>query len=221
MAAAKRTPRKSPKRLKGKLVMWNDQKGFGFIRPNESDDDFFVHISAFKQGMPRRPLLNDSVQFQAEEREGKRRALFAVVENLELAPEPLKPGQFELNPKRRSWLVNLLIALPLLLSGYLLLITQNPVPFMAYWFLSLITMYLYGTDQAHAVTHQRRIPEGWLHLLELLGGWPGALMAQNDFRHKTRMSTYLVIQRGIIALHLIAWILYFIYAQGGNPAMRP
>lgn len=31
----------------------------------------------------------------------------------------------------------------------------------------------------------RRVPESHLHLLSLAGGWPGALIAQPVFRHKT------------------------------------
>jgi uncharacterized membrane protein YsdA (DUF1294 family) len=42
-----------------------------------------------------------------------------------------------------------------------------------------------------------------------MGGWPGALIAQNDFRHKTRMSSYIWILRGIIAIHLMVWGIYF------------
>jgi uncharacterized membrane protein YsdA (DUF1294 family) len=42
-----------------------------------------------------------------------------------------------------------------------------------------------------------------------MGGWPGALIAQNDFRHKTRASTYLWILWGIIAIHLMGWFIYF------------
>ena len=44
-----------------------------------------------------------------------------------------------------------------------------------------------------------------------MGGWPGALMAQNDLRHKTRKSLYQLIFRAIIALHLLAWAFYFVW----------
>lgn len=35
-----------------------------------------------------------------------------------------------------------------------------------------------------------RTPENTLHVAELLGGWPGALVAQQLFRHKTRKISY-------------------------------
>ena len=44
-----------------------------------------------------------------------------------------------------------------------------------------------------------------LHLLELLGGWPGGLIAQQVLRHKTRKLSYQVIFWCIVALHGLAW----------------
>lgn len=192
---------------KGTLVMWNDQKGFGFIHPEGTEEDYFVHISTFKKGLARRPEIGDIVHFRPAENAGRKCASFALIPALE--PPPAPPRRFALNPRKRSWPVNLLIALPLVLSGYLLILAKNPLPFFAYWILSLLTMFLYGLDKANAAMRKWRVPELYFHLLELLGGWPGALVAQNDFRHKTRQSAYLWILRGIIAIHLMAWIIYF------------
>lgn len=204
--AEKKAARKTPPMQKGMLVMWNDQKGFGFIRPDGSEDDYFVHISVFKKGMPRRPETGDVVHFRPADLPGKKRCSFALVENIEEAPER-KP--FVLMPKHRSWATNLLIITPLMLSGYLLLLAKNPIPFFSYVIFSIITMLLYGADKAHAATKSWRVPELYLHILEFMGGWPGALMAQNEFRHKTRKSLYLYIFRGIIVVHLLAWAAYF------------
>lgn len=44
---------------------------------------------------------------------------------------------------------------------------------------------MYGLDKAAAGRDARRTPENSLHLADLLGGWPGALIAQQQFRHKT------------------------------------
>lgn len=44
---------------------------------------------------------------------------------------------------------------------------------------------LYGADKAAALQGGNRIPEYILHLLAVLGGWPGAFLAQRLFRHKT------------------------------------
>jgi uncharacterized membrane protein YsdA (DUF1294 family) len=45
-----------------------------------------------------------------------------------------------------------------------------------------------------------------LHLVELLGGWPGALVAQQCFRHKTRKLSYQMVVWLIVAAHQLVWI---------------
>lgn len=54
-----------------------------------------------------------------------------------------------------------------------------------YAVLSVVTVALYRSDKAAAEQGRRRTPESTLHLLALLGGWPGALVARQAFRHKT------------------------------------
>ena len=206
--ASKKKPRKLQPMQKGTLVMWNDAKGF--IRPEGTEDDYFVHISNFKKGLPRRPDIGDELLFRPVESETKKRASFALIPALErVAPEPT---HFSLNPRHRSWAVNLLIIIPLMLSGYLLLMAKNPIPFFSYAGFSLLTMFLYGTDKANAAMRRWRVPEEYFHILEILGGWPGSLIAQNAFRHKTRPSAYLWILRGIIAIHLMGWVIYFYWS---------
>ena len=57
---------------------------------------------------------------------------------------------------------------------------------------SAITYGLYADDKNRAVTGAWRVPESSLHLAELLGGWPGALLAQRRLRHKCSKVSYQV-----------------------------
>lgn len=217
LTADKRPLRTASPLRKGAIVMWNDQKGFGFIRPagrETAEDDHFVHISAFRKGMPRRPEIGDEVHFRPADLPGKKRASFARLDSLEQVRPPPQP--YVLIPKPRSWLTNLLILMPLAFSGYLLLRGRNPIPFFSYAFFSILTMVVYGADKTHAAIRSWRIPEIYLHLLEIMGGWPGALMAQSEFRHKTRKSLYQVVFRGIIFLHLAVWAFYFYWSYQHN-----
>jgi uncharacterized membrane protein YsdA (DUF1294 family) len=59
------------------------------------------------------------------------------------------------------------------------------VPFV-YLIASTITFLAYGFDKSAAMNDRRRTPESTLHLLSLVGGWPGALVAQQMFHHKSR-----------------------------------
>ena len=48
-------------------------------------------------------------------------------------------------------------------------------------------------DKRRAEQERWRMPENFLHLLELLGGWPGAFVAQRLFRHKTSKFSYQLV----------------------------
>jgi uncharacterized membrane protein YsdA (DUF1294 family) len=67
---------------------------------------------------------------------------------------------------------------------------------------SLITFAAYGLDKRRAVLGGRRVPERTLLLLAFLGGWPGAILAQRRFRHKTRKVAFLVAFWAVVVLHV-------------------
>lgn len=57
---------------------------------------------------------------------------------------------------------------------------------VVYAALSVTAFILYAKDKSAALNGNWRVSEGSLHLLSLLGGWPGAVVAQQRLRHKTR-----------------------------------
>ncbi len=74
-----------------------------------------------------------------------------------------------------------------------------------YFAVSLVTVGFYAWDKNRARKSGGRTPEITLHLLELLGGWPGALLAQRILRHKNLKVSYQVTFWLIVLLHLGAW----------------
>src|SRR5579885_3089924 len=66
---------------------------------------------------------------------------------------------------------------------------------------SLASFAAYGLDKRRAVVGGRRVPERTLHLLALLGGWPGAILGQRHFRHKTRKLPFLFAFWAVVVLH--------------------
>jgi uncharacterized membrane protein YsdA (DUF1294 family) len=86
---------------------------------------------------------------------------------------------------------------------------QLPLIVIIYAVASLITFVAYGWDKRRSTRGGGRVPEQTLHLLELLGGWPGALLAQRTFRHKWKKGSYMLAFWTIVVVHLTAWVLWF------------
>ena len=59
--------------------------------------------------------------------------------------------------------------------------------------LSLLSHLQYAWDKRRAATHAFRISEVRLHLLDLLGGWPGGWIARHRFRHKISKPEFRVV----------------------------
>ncbi len=79
--------------------------------------------------------------------------------------------------------------------------------------MSFFTFFVYGWDKRAAQKQANRVPEKTLHLLELFGGWPGAIAGQEIFRHKTQKKMFRAITFSITGLHLviagiILWLMF-------------
>lgn len=76
-------------------------------------------------------------------------------------------------------------------------------PWVAGWVggVSLATFAVYAWDKRRAPEGKGRTPESTLHWLGALGGWPGALLAQQLLRHKTAKRSF----------QITFWLLVMIY----------
>ena len=79
--------------------------------------------------------------------------------------------------------------------------------------INIIAFTAQGLDKRAAIRGRRRIPEARLHLWELLGGWPGALLAMVLFRHKIRKPSYLLVF-GLITAAWVAAIVWWMSSRG-------
>jgi uncharacterized membrane protein YsdA (DUF1294 family) len=73
---------------------------------------------------------------------------------------------------------------------------------------STVAFATYGIDKAAAVRGCRRIPESFLHLLGVAGGWPGALAGRHVFRHKTRKVSFRIVTwlGAALNISLVLWL---------------
>ncbi len=70
---------------------------------------------------------------------------------------------------------------------------------------STVSFVAIAFDKRRAVRGGWRMSERRLHLFELVGGFPGSLLARRLFRHKTRKNRYRLVAAGIVTLHVVAW----------------
>ncbi len=171
-------------RQQGTVTEWNDERGFGFITPESGGPRAFVHVSAFPAG--RRPLVDDVVRY-LEHRDEQDRPRASHVQYLEPARSTAKRP-----PGLRVALatVGLFFAA---LAGLVLLGLAHPLLPVPNIVLSGIAFELYRADKSAAQRGAWRVSEATLHAVDVLGGWPGALIARRAFRHKTTKQPFVTI----------------------------
>jgi uncharacterized membrane protein YsdA (DUF1294 family) len=76
---------------------------------------------------------------------------------------------------------------------------------------SLLTLGAYFIDKAAAKAGRWRTPEKSLHMLSLIGGWPGAMVAQQLFRHKSSKASFQVVFWITVVLNSMVLIWTFSY----------
>jgi uncharacterized membrane protein YsdA (DUF1294 family) len=120
-------------------------------------------------------------------------------------PRRQSAGQLQ-NPRLKLLIFAVVCALPLYGSLSFWLRGISLIPLAAYGVVSVLAFFLYWSDKRKAREAGWRTPENVLHAVELAGGWPGALIAQQLFRHKTRKISFQLIFWAIVLMHQVFWI---------------
>jgi uncharacterized membrane protein YsdA (DUF1294 family)/cold shock CspA family protein len=205
----------TPVRTTGVVKTWNDQRGFGFASPVLGGPDVFVHVKALSPESAR-PQVGDTLSFELERgHQGKPRAR-NIVSTRVVEPITHRPGRLTPRPPGpppRSGRLGFL-AIAGFIGIYLVFDLLRPLPLwvaMLYIGASIITFVAYAIDKRASRTGGWRVPENSLLALGVIGGWPGAIVGQQVFRHKTlkrrfQLAFWLTVVLNLAYFIVLAWL---------------
>ena len=197
-------------RYQGKITIWKDDKGFGFITPNVGGNQVFVHINSFANRQ-RRPDGNEIVTYELKTDAKGRTQAVSVAFSDDRVPSTSS-----------SVLSNSLL---ILATAFLCFVAGStlagklPLAVLGiYLIASAIAFVAYALDKSAARNDKWRIQESTLHLFALLGGWPGALAAQRLLRHKSKKQSFQILFWVTVVLNCGA--LGWLFSPSGAGALR-
>lgn len=255
--------------LTGTVVFWRDDKGFGFIVAEPSQEKYFFHIrdlnlqdgalnnaptiditapnieinkTLTNNQKEYRPKVGDQLNFQqGTDKQGRRiaapwqpsaeclaQASIAAIKQDGATSSATSSKQQAKNAYNKPSLNHSQqqnidiqhtkeIALFFRLGFFVLFIIAvlfGTLPYLLpilYLEASLFTYWLYRSDKQAAIARQRdRLPEQSLQLFSLIGGWPGAYIAQKKLSHKSskwlfqREFALIILANTILVIWLIS-----------------
>lgn len=200
-------------KLQGKISNWNDDRGFGFVEPNGGGERAFVHIKAFNPPS-RRPVNGEVIIYEiARDNDNRYKA-----ENIQFARDISKSKKREKVKSQRDvggvftiiFFIGLLVSV---FSGKLPLVIVG-----IYLVMSLIAFIAYAIDKSAAQNGRWRTQESTLHIISLLGGWPGAYVAQKKLRHKSSKKAFINVYWVTVLLNLGG--LFWLHTEKGANFMN-
>lgn len=159
----------------GKLIEWDDQKGYGFLQSGAAR--IFLHRRDFSE-WHKRPRIGDEIEFILGN-DAKRRVCAMA-------------ARHKNDGGRITWPVLLILGLLLFYPVKALLNTSLDWRLAGGYLLviSTISYACIAADKKRAQRKDWRFSENNLHVTELIGGWPGSFLGQHKFRHKTSKTSY-------------------------------
>ncbi len=189
----------------GILTIWKDDRGFGFIEPADGSARIFVNVKDFAHGLPR-PTVGDAVRFRTEiDSNGKPRAVSVSPPGMTAFSAPIPRVRLRASDIL-GWLA--VIVFPMLLIALTVFAGLGIWVGISYLVLSVGCFTAYAFDKSAAATGQWRISEARLLIFGLLGGWPGAVIAQRVLRHKNRKKEFISIFWVTVAVNVLALLVF-------------
>ena len=210
----------------GTIVRWEADRVFGFVRSPSTPADVFFHIRDYRGGSTV-PTEGMQVRYEEIHVGGKGPRAMAVMPVGYVDPRRPPPPEVHRRapggkrPPPPPHVAVEMQAMLLLVPAYAAALvwaawTQRlavPVA-LAAPLLSVLTFYLYWRDKFAAQRNAWRTPENTLHAASLLGGWPGAWLAQRLLRHKSAKESFRQVYWTTVALHWALLALYLYSTPG-------
>ncbi|RYY96351.1 MAG: DUF1294 domain-containing protein [Comamonadaceae bacterium] len=207
----------------GNVRRWDATRGFGFIRGPGDGADVFFHVRDWRGGTP--PHEGMTVNFEEIHIGGKGpRAMAVQLHNAAEATaawsrahptratratrarRAARPAAHSRSPA--WWWFALLVWVGALATACYL----QRMPLWALGALlaiNVVTFFTYMFDKSAAERDAQRTPENTLHMLSLVGGWPGGRLAQQLFRHKSSKQSFQRAYAATVFLNLAALLGWF------------
>lgn len=142
--------------MKGKVVSWKDDKGFGFISPEGKNEQVFFHISSVKKAV-RKPKVGDVVVFEiSKDAQGRFKASHVLLESVSLSSsggskrivtEPVKKDALD-------YFAYLVLVVLLIISLGLFVKTGTPESVLIPGAIFLLVMFLTSSRKKQPVNKQ-------------------------------------------------------------------
>ncbi len=187
-------------KTRGTLTYWDDEKGYGFVTSLADKEKTFIHISSFKNSMPRPTVHQELTYSLSTDKRGRLCAIHATYDDKKAV---------RIKSSKQVFLISTAIVFLAIVSISVLISKLPLLIFNLYLGTSTLTFFFYAADKWAAIRGSWRIKESTLQLLSLIGGWPGALIAQVLLRHKTQKQPFLFIFFIVSSINVCAFLYLF------------
>jgi uncharacterized membrane protein YsdA (DUF1294 family)/cold shock CspA family protein len=190
----------------GTILNWNEEKGFGFIAPKSGGKTIFTHINDYSR-LHKTPFKGLEVQYVVSADQKGRKCAVKVC--------PLN-GNKRSNREGKQKTVSIILCCGFA-SVLFVLFCSTSIPLElvgVYAVMSIIAFILYAKDKNAAQSGRWRTSENTLHTVSLIGGWPGAAIAQSFLRHKSKKVSFRVTYWITVMANCGA--LYWLITPAGN-----
>ncbi|MCZ4293264.1 DUF1294 domain-containing protein [Vibrio sinaloensis] len=152
--------------IQGTIAQWDQSKGYGYISVENQDTQILFHINDLENNS-QLPCVSEPVVFRlGSDSNGTMRAV-----------DVTRPLVFNFSLAIAVWFCSALV-------GSVVLLDFPIISCVLYFAASTATYTLYALDRHAMMNGGWRVPEVAFHVMNVFGGWVGALLAQSFMHHK-------------------------------------